>query len=231
MVAGRFGDALTVRHALRPPRSGTAAATRPMFLCLHGWGSNEHDMADLMRYIAPYNDFASLRAPLALEEDPRGGAYSWFHDCVPAGEDLDRDAFAAASAIDAWVTDNVPSDRDVVPLGFSQGGLLAVHLLRVHPERYRASVSLSGFLAPGRIEGSAPADSRLAERETPVFFGYGLSDTVIPKYELFAMSAWLDEHAWLTARSYHGLDHAVSLEEFSDVRQWLLDNDIAPGVL
>ena len=165
VVAGRVGEPLAVRHAMRSRRTGGSSSTRPMFLCVLGWGSNERDMADLMRYVAPYNDFASLRAPLTLEEaGPQGGAYSWFHDCVPTGEDLDRDAFAAASAIDAWVTDNIPSGRDVVPLGFSQGGLLAVHLLRVHPERYRAAVSLSGFLAPGRVDGSAPADSRLAAR-------------------------------------------------------------------
>lgn len=70
-------------------------------------------------------------------------------DCVPSGKDLDRDAYAAAQAIDDWVARNVPEDRAVVPIGFSQGGLLAIHLLRVHPERYAASISLSGFLAPG----------------------------------------------------------------------------------
>lgn len=47
----------------------------------------------MMRYVAPYNDFASLRAPLVLQEAGSGefgfgqGAYSWFHDCVPSGED------------------------------------------------------------------------------------------------------------------------------------------------
>ena len=35
----------------------------------------------------------------------------------------------------------------------------------------------------------------------------------------------------LTARGYRGLDHAVSMEEFSDLRQWLLDQDIASGII
>lgn len=176
------------------------APRRPLFLCLHGWGSNEADLADMMRYVAPYNDFASLRAPLVLQEAGSGefgfgqGAYSWFHDCVPSGKDLDRDAYAAAQAIDDWVTRNVPEDRAVVPIGFSQGGLLAIHLLRVHPERYAASISLSGFLAPGIVAGSAPADSHVAELNIPVFYGYGKNDTVIPMPELFATAAWLDEH-------------------------------------
>lgn len=237
VVPGRFGEPLQVTHVQYSRGDGNAAPRRPLFLCLHGWGSNEADLADMMRYVAPYNDFTSLRAPLVLQEAGSGefgfgqGAYSWFHDCVPSGEDLDRDAYAAAQAIDDWVARNVPEDRAVVPIGFSQGGLLAIHLLRVHPERYAASISLSGFLAPGIVAGSAPADSHVAELNIPVFYGYGKNDTVIPMPELFATAAWLDEHTFLTSKSYRGLDHAVSLNEFSDLRDWLAAHDIAPGIL
>ena len=89
----------------------------------------------------------------------------------------------------------------------------------------------SGFNAPGQVPGTAPADSRLADYDIPVFYTYGKNDGVIPKYELFATAAWLEEHTWLKTKSYHGLDHNVSLEEFADLRQWLLDNDITSGVL
>ena len=97
VVPGRFGEPLQVTHVQYSRGGGNAAPRRPLFLCLHGWGSNEADLADMMRYVAPYNDFASLRAPLVLQEAGSGefgfgqGAYSWFHDCVPSGEDLDRD--------------------------------------------------------------------------------------------------------------------------------------------
>ena len=119
VVPGRFGEPLQVTHVQYSRGGGNAAPRRPLFLCLHGWGSNEADLADMMRYVAPYNDFASLRAPLVLQEAGSGefgfgqGAYSWFHDCVPSGEDLDRDAYAAAQAIDDWVARNVSEDRAV----------------------------------------------------------------------------------------------------------------------
>ena len=204
VVPGRFGEPLQITHVQYSRGGGSTAPKRPLFLCLHGWGSNEADLADMMRYVAPYNDFASLRAPLTLQPAGRfaPGAYSWLHDCVDTGEDLDRDAFAAAKAIDDWVSANIPDDRAVVPIGFSQGGLLAIHLLRVHPERYAATISLSGFLAPGTVAGTAPADDRVAELNIPTFFGYGKNDTVIPMPELFATAAWLDEHTFLTEKSY-----------------------------
>lgn len=191
----------------------------------------------MMRYVAPYNDFASLRAPLVLQEAGSGefgfgqGAYSWFHDCVPSGKDLDRDAYAAAQAIDDWVARNVPEDRAIVPIGFSQGGcwrfICCVSIRNGTPRRSRFPASLR----PGIVTDSAPADSRIAELNIPVFYGYGKNDTVIPMPELFATAAWLDEHTFLTSKSYRGLDHAVSLNEFSDLRDWLATHDIAPGIL
>lgn len=159
-VPGRFGEPLTVEHSVTSRGGFDQHAAHPLFLCLHGWGSSEEDMADIMRLIAPYNDFVALRGPLTLAPAREGsldpGNYAWFHDALPIGDDRDYDAYAAATAVDRWVADNIPADRDVVPLGFSQGGLVAVHLLRINPERYRAVVSLSGFNAPGQVPGTAP---------------------------------------------------------------------------
>ena len=195
VIPGRFGDPVSVQYAWMSPENAEAMPTRPLFLALHGWGSNERDIAGIMQYIAPYNDVVSLRAPLVLHapEGVSAGAYSWFHDAVPSGDDLDHDIAAAARAVDQWVDGHIPATRDVVPIGFSQGGAVAVHLLRMHPERYRAVINLSGFLAPAGVPGTAPADDRLTDFEIPVYFGYGKNDAVIPKYELFAAAAWLEE--------------------------------------
>lgn len=83
VVPGRFGEPLQITHVQYSRGGGNTAPKRPLFLCLHGWGSNETDLADMMRYVAPYNDFASLRAPLTLQPAGRfaPGAYSWLHDC------------------------------------------------------------------------------------------------------------------------------------------------------
>ena len=212
---------------------GATHPTHPLFLCLHGWGSNEVELADLMRQIAPYNDFVSLRGPirLAAGNTYSPGAFAWFGEQVPFGEDLDRAAYEMAQSIDRWVTNNLPDEREVVPLGFAQGGLLAVHLLRVNPKRYRAVISLSGYIAPGLVPGSAPADGLIERYNIPVFYAYGKNDEVVPKYELFAAQAWLNERTWLTTKSYRALDHNVSLEELADLREWLLSHDITSGVL
>ena len=126
----------------------TGPETAPVFVLLHGWGSNEYDLPDLLNYCgAGSADYASLQAPIAY-----GMGYTWFgawaHEGVPEGESLDKQATEAAQAIDAWVAEHIPATRPVVAMGFSQGGLLAAHLLRCNPQ----AVCGSGLLL--RLVGS-----------------------------------------------------------------------------
>ncbi|NMM92869.1 alpha/beta hydrolase [Bifidobacterium oedipodis] len=188
----------------------------PVFVLLHGWGSNEHDLPDLLNYCARGADYASLRAPIAY-----GMGYTWFdewaHEGVPEGESLDRQALRAAEAIDRWVAANIPESRKVVPMGFSQGGLLAAHMLRVNPARYMAAVSFSGWLAPGALAG----DATLAESKPPVFYGHGSADTIFSPAEVSAMSDFWEAHGTLTERIYPGMEHSINMEEMRDVAAFL----------
>lgn len=188
----------------------------PVFVLLHGWGSNEHDLPDLLHYCARGADYASLRAPIAY-----GMGYTWFdewvHEGVPEGESLDRQALRAAEAIDRWVAANIPDTRKVVPMGFSQGGLLAAHMLRVNPTRYMAAVSFSGWLAPGALAD----DAALAESKPPVFYGHGSADTIFSPAEVSAMSDFWNTHGTLTERIYPGMEHSINMDEMRDVAAFL----------
>ena len=102
----------------------TGPETAPVFVLLHGWGSNEYDLPDLLNYCgAGSADYASLQAPIAY-----GMGYTWFgawaHEGVPEGESLDKQATEAAQAIDAWVAepghgaaDDIFPKADVTAMG------------------------------------------------------------------------------------------------------------------
>ncbi|OTA25982.1 esterase [Alloscardovia macacae] len=254
-VSGHYGDELRVSEALFSRGRGLNNPRRPLFVLLHGWGSNEEDIAEFFgNYVSPHSDYVSLRAPLTLLDPndmdpfddpdfaacstapsyvpaPVTGAYTWFHEAVPSGEDLDRDIYAAAVAIDNWVADFIPEEREVVPFGFSQGGALAVHLMRLNPHRYKAAACLSGFLAPGIVEGSHPGDATFQMLSPSVFYGYGLKDDMIPRFESNSLAAFLEEYSFLKLCEYRTLDHAVSLDECNDLRQWLMDIGASSGVM
>ena len=238
VVQGHFGDPVRVSEALFSRGRGMNSPRRPLFVLLHGWGSNEEDIAGFFgSYVSPFSDYVSLRAPLALAgpqdagADGGPGAYTWFHDPVPHGDDLDRDIYQAARAVDRWIEESVPQERDIVLFGFSQGGALAVHMLRMRPERYKGAVCLSGFLAPAAVPGVAPADARLAQIAPPVFYGYGLRDDMSARFESSALAAFLEEKTFLKLCEYAPLDHAVSLDECNDIRQWLMDLGASSGVM
>ncbi|PLS31687.1 phospholipase/Carboxylesterase [Bifidobacterium margollesii] len=203
----RISKALTSIHS---------DAKTPVFLLLHGWGSNEYDLPDLMRLCAPGADYASLRAPI-----PYGMGYTWFrdwsHEGVPEGLSLDRQALAAARAVERWVRDNIAADRQIVVMGFSQGGLLAGHMLRVNPKRYRAAVAFSGWLAPGPVEG----DEELLGLRPPIFYGHGEADTIFPAFETAAMAEFWRTHGTLTEKTYPGMAHSINMPEMRDVAAFL----------
>ena len=192
-------------------------ASRPVFVLLHGWGSNEHDLPDLLRYCAPGADYASLRAPIAY-----GMGYTWFapwaHEGVPQGASLDDQARDAGEAVHRWVEANVPAGRTVIPMGFSQGGLLAAHLLRLFPSRYAAAVSFSGWLAPGAVD---PGDAELERLRPPVFYGHGSADTIFPAADVAAMGAFWRTHGTLTEQVYPGMEHSICMDEMRDVAAFL----------
>lgn len=194
----------------------------PVFVLLHGWGSNEYDLPDLLRYCgAGSADYASLRAPIAY-----GMGFTWFgdwaHEGVPEGDSLTRQAYDAAEAIDSWVRANIPAKRPVVTMGFSQGGLLAAHMLRFDAKRYAAAVSFSGWLAPGVM----PSDKELEASQPPVFYGHGSADDIFPIADVKRMSAFWRAHGTLSEFIYKGMAHSINMDELRDVKKFLEANDL-----
>lgn len=192
------------------PRDGDPA--RPLLLLLHGYGSHERDLPGLAAHLPGRFDWVSLRAPLPL---PHGG-FAWTPLPKRPGQLDPAVAAAAGAAILDWV-DAHAGQRTVVPLGFSQGGLMVTELLRARPGRFPAGVVLSGFADPvGR-----PGDTALAADPVPVFFGWGTADAVIPEERFRAAARWLAGHSALRERVYPGLPHAVSGEELADLAEFL----------
>ncbi len=187
-------------------------AAFPIVLLLHGLGSNEDDLPSLTEWLPDGMPWASLRAPIDMDF---GGA-TWFPLDLP-NEPEQAGIDDATEAIWEWVDANVPPAAPIVPLGFSQGGLMALQLLRTRPERVAATVVLSGLIT----RGDQPADDALAESRPRVFWGRGTADTVIWPEAIARLAAWLPEHSTPTVRAYAGLVHGINEDELEDVRAFL----------
>ncbi|WP_062202292.1 alpha/beta hydrolase [Demequina salsinemoris] len=185
------------------------AVEGPLLLMLHGYGSNEHDLAGLAPMLPRTMPWASVRAPLEMGFD---GA-AWFPLQAPTLAYRPDAVAKATEDLWAWIDKNVPASAPILPLGFSQGGLMALQLLRTRPERLAGAIVLSGFVAdvPG------PADERLAALRPPVLWARGDADMVIPPAEVARMERWLPTHAAATIRLHDRLGHGIDERVMGDV--------------
>lgn len=184
-------------------------AGRPLLVLMHGKGSDERDLAGLVGRLPADFVMASVRALL-----PDGPGFSWFVGHAPGSPSQDE-VDAAADAVLAWLAGVATDDPAVGVLGFSQGGAMAVHLLRRAPERVEFAVNLSGFV----VEAVEPGDELIARH--PVFWGRGDVDLVIPPAAIERTAGWLPAHVDLTAIVYPGLAHSISGDELDDIAAFL----------
>ncbi|MFT2818278.1 alpha/beta hydrolase [Leifsonia sp. A12D58] len=184
---------------------------RPLLLILHGFGSHEGDLFSLAPHLPLQPVLAALRAPLAA-----GAGWAWFPISEPGNPDTDAIDAAARGVLD-WLDAQDVQPSSVGVLGFSQGGAMALQLLRLAPERFSFAVQLSGFVGSGEREG----DARLAELAPPVFWGRGTADPVIPASAVDRTQAWLPSHSQLTERIYEGMPHSISQAELGDIVAFL----------
>lgn len=180
---------------------------------LHGYGSHERDLAGLAPSIGLTLPWASLRAPLELGH---AGA-AWFAITTPGDPDVGP-VVEATDAIWAWIDENVDPSTRIVPIGFSQGGLMASQLLRTRPNRVVAPVVLGGFV----LSAPQPADQQLTVDRPALFWGRGTEDRVITARAVQRTAEFLPRHTSLVARVYPGLAHGISATEVDDVRAFLV---------
>lgn len=213
-----------------PPIDG-----RPLVVCLHGWSSSARDVSTVVDrlgeavFAAPDGPEPSAtphpgRQWFALPFGPDGALLGTGdpHD----GEDDERDrasreliergADGAARAVLAWLDGlaAAATPSSVSLMGFSQGGILAMQLLRHAPERFACAALVSGFVVPA----PHPGDAVLARRRPPVFWGRGELDDVIPPLAIEASDAWLRGHTTLELRSEPTLGHEFSNEMLEAMR-------------
>jgi phospholipase/carboxylesterase len=183
-------------------------ADRPLLVLLHGHGGREGDLFRLSPYLPLDRTIAAPRGRLEV-----GDGFSWFDVAAPRPAALD----AAADRFAEWLESAGSSASSVTLLGFSQGGVLALQVLRRHPELVDAVVMLSGIVEAEPDAG----DAELAELRRPVFWGRGTSDELVPTSGIESTREWLLAHSDLTERIYEEVGHWITDAELDDVNSFL----------
>jgi phospholipase/carboxylesterase len=205
----------------------TTGAPPPLLVLLHGLGSNENDLASLAGTFDARFEVVSLRAPR-----PWRGGFAWFpiewrsdgtivvdpQQALQSIADLDRWLAGAPTRLGA-------DPRHVYLLGFSQGAMMSLAVLRTAPERVAGVVALSGRFDATLFD--QPPDRRAMAR-VALFVGHGTADELLPVTDgRTVRDAFTPLVPDTTYREY-AMSHAIGTDELHDVASWLterLDRD------
>jgi predicted esterase len=195
-------------HIYQPARE----PGRPTLLLLHGTGGDEHDLLPLVPMLLPHAGVLSPRGKVLERGMPR-----FFRRFAPGVFDLDDlkarteelATFVAASA-DRYGFDG----RNVIAVGFSNGGNIAANLLLSKPAALRAAV-LFRALAP--IEPLVLPDLTLAR----VYIGGGRHDETTEPTKTERLAALLRQAGADVTLQWDAGGHALTRDAVDKASAWM----------
>ena len=191
---------------------------------LHGLGADGHDfegivpMLDLarpLRFVFPHAPKRSVTINAGMEMrawydiDPRAP--------VSGTADIETSAGQIEELVTAEGERGVPRDR-IVLAGFSQGGVIALHLGLRSTERFAGIMALSTYVHDHEHVGE---EVSFASIDVPILMAHGQMDPMIP------LARATTSRDALTALGYdvdwrvYGMGHQVCPEEIADISSWL----------
>jgi phospholipase/carboxylesterase len=193
---------------------------------LHGLGASGDDFVEVaesmhlpvaMRYIFPH----APKHPVTIN----GGFImpSWYDiaDIDIAARQDAAGIHASQAEIEKFIAQEVArgvASENIFLAGFSQGGAIALHTGLRHPGRLGGILALSTYLP---LAETLSQEVSLSATKTPVFFGHGKHDPVVP-YTLGKMSAdKLQQHGFQVDWHEYAMPHSVNAEEVNDIEKWL----------
>jgi phospholipase/carboxylesterase len=193
---------------------------------LHGLGADGSDFEAIVPELRLPTDlalrFVFPHAPERAVTINSGMQMRAWYDVDPSsplsgGDEIRESAQAVAQLLDEQRDQGIACDR-IILAGFSQGGVVALHLGLRHPQRLAGIMGLSTYLHdPERLT----EELDLANIDTPILLAHGLMDPMIPitraitsREALIALNYRVEWHEY-------SMGHQVCMEEIQDISSWL----------
>ncbi len=213
-----------LKSGRKDPLSGEL---RSCVVFLHGYGANGDDLLGLADPLAehmPDTLFLAPDAPEACAGAPMG--FQWFPIPWIDGSSEEEAALGlrrAADDLNAFL-DGVMVDEDLLPeqvmvLGFSQGTMMALHVLPRREDAVAGIVAFSGRL----LEPELLADEAVCK--PPVLLIHGDQDDVVPPQSLPMAAQALEEAGWkeVYAHIMNGTAHGIAPDGLSVALAFMRD--------
>ncbi len=205
-------------YELRKPKEIEPNKVYPALFLIHGRGSNERNMFDLISGLEEDFFIFSVRGHL-----PQPPGYSFFTFKIYGHPDrgvFDEGIELLTSFIDYAAVEYPLDKRHFYLLGFSQGAVASNTLALTMGDRIKGIVSLSGYI-PLFVKDEY--DKKLVDKVS-VFISHGVEDTVLPfEWGEAARDYFVGAGANVAFYSYN-CGHTVAEQNRRDFKKWVLED-------
>ena len=208
----------------------TASNPSHSVIWLHGLGADGNDFAPIVPELVaptwPALRFVFPHAPVRPVTVNGGMPMRAWYDIV--GVDLVsrqdesgmRASVASVGALIAHENERgVPTER-ILLAGFSQGGAIALSAGLRHTQRLGGIIALSTYLP---LQDSVAAERHSANADTPIFWGHGTGDPIVPLTRGVNSRDLLQSLGHHVAWHTYPMPHSVCAEEVADLRDWMTE--------
>jgi len=184
---------------------------QPAIFLLHGLGSNEHDLLQLVKEFEGSCHIFSLQGP--IKHNPGYAFYTFEEEGIPTREVFDKVIqFTQAFIFEAIQQFNLDMEKIYV-VGFNQGAVVAQTLALVMGSAIRGTVALSGYI-PDFVTVEY---NKLPMDKSKIFISHGEYDYVYPFVWGENSAAFFKDYgADVTFKTYED-GHGVTPENLQDL--------------
>jgi len=193
---------------------------------LHGLGADGSDFVPIVPELQLKDDvrFVFPHAPIRPVTINNGYEMPAWYDI--RGDDLaDKEDLDGISASQEYLMKLIEQEQaqgiqfdNIIIAGFSQGGAVALYTLLRLPYKIGGCMALSTYLP---FMSNSKEEINQATTETPIFWGHGSQDTVVPESLGNISINHLKELGYNIESHSYPMAHSVCHEEIQDISQWI----------
>jgi phospholipase/carboxylesterase len=196
---------------------------------LHGLGADGHDFVPLIpelqlpdtvgiRFIFPH-------APIRPVTINNGLAMRAWYDILSTSfenSEKEADILQAVAEIQVFIDAEIQAGiapKNILLVGFSQGGVIALHTALRFSKRLAGVMLLSTYIP---FVDKLLAEMQVVQKGLPIFSAHGRQDPILPFEKSQHYVHELEKKGFALQSFDYDMQHSVCAKEITDIRAWLL---------
>lgn len=202
--------------------------TRAAVVWLHGLGDSGHGFAPIVpelrlpadagiRFLFPH----APERPITINNGFR--MRGWYDiktmDLAQRADEtgVRESAVAVQQLLDKLIDEGIPAEK-IILAGFSQGGVIALHLLPRLPYRIAGVMALSTYMC---VPDKLAAEQNSLNKSTPVLIAHGTQDEVVPYAAGQQAFHALKQHGYNVSWHEYRMPHSVCAQQVADLSSFI----------